>query len=129
MVETRFRLVGLIEWVIAAGSVVGLLAVGLAVFGDVRAVRPVMPVIAGAATVPIVPAGVRSGSVSVPLLVLPDGKSLAVGAPVATLDSLGTGESAFERTPAGQRETRAYRYAGMEFVVVVADDKIVAIFK
>ena len=129
MVETRFRLVGLIEWVIAAGSVAGLLVVGAAIFGDFRSVRPVIPVIAGAAAVPIVPAGVRSGSVSVPLLVLPDGKSLAVGAPTSSLDPLGTVESAFERTTAGQRETRAYRYAGMEFVVVIADDKIVAIFR
>jgi hypothetical protein len=130
MVEgTRFRLVGLIEWVIAAGFVVGLLAVGAAVLGDFRAVRPVVPVIAGASVAPVVPASVRSGSVSVPLLVLPDGKTLTTGAPTASLDALGHGETAFERTTAGQRETRAYRYAGMEFVVVIADDKIVAIFR
>lgn len=129
MVETRFRLVGVIEWLIAAGSVVGLLAVGASVVGDFRTVRPVIPVIAGAAAPTLAPATIRSGSVSVPLLVLADGKSLAVGAPAAALAPLGAAVSTYERIGVRQRETRAYHYAGLEFVVVIADDTIVAIFR
>lgn len=133
MVEgTRFRLVGLIEWLLAAGCVVGLLAIGAAVSGEFRGVRPIIPVFAGAAQPQIVPADVRSGAVSVPLLTMPDGKTLAVGAPASTLDDLGpkaTSRVGFERLDIGQRETRTYRYSGMEFIVVVADDTIVAIFR
>lgn len=133
MVEgTRFRLVGLLEWLLAAGCVVGLLAVGAVISGEFRNVRPIVPVLAGAAQPQIIPADIRPGAVSVPLLTMPDGKTLAVGAPASTLDALGPKASSrvgFERLDIGQRETRTYRYSGIEFIVVVADDKIVAIFK
>jgi hypothetical protein len=134
MVEkTRFRLAGLVEWVIAAGAVIGLLAAGAAVYGDFRTVRPVVRVIAGSASRPIVPAGIRPGAVYVPLLVLPDGKTVNVDAPASTLSALGAealvAPAAFERTDEGPRESRSYRYAGMEFVVVLAEDKIVSIFR
>jgi len=134
MVEkTRFRLAGLVEWAIAAGAVVGLLAAGAVVYGDFRTVRPVVRVIAGAISHPAVPAGIRPGAVSVPLLVLPDGKTVNVGALASSLDVLGLGALvapiAFERTDEGQRESRSYRYAGMDFVVVIAEDKIVSIFR
>ena len=134
MVEvTRFRLVGLVEWAIAAGAVAGLLAVGAVIYGDLRTVKPVVRVIAGAAARPVIPAGIRSGAVSVPLLVLPDNLTLRVGAAASSLDVLGaaalTAPVAFERTDEGQRESRSYRYAGMDFVVVVAADKIVSIFR
>jgi len=133
MVEgTRFRLVGLIEWLLAAGCVVGLVAVGAVVSREFRGVRPIVPVLAGAAQPQIVPADVRPGAVSVPMLTMPDGKTVAVGAPASTLDALGPKAASrvgFERLAIGQRETRTYRYSGVEFIVVIADDKIVAIFK
>src|SRR6476469_936570 len=89
MVEkTRLRLVGLVEWAIAAGAVIGLLAAGAVVYGDFRTVRPVVRVIAGSASHPIVPAGVRPGAVSVPLLVLPDGQTVKVGALASSLNRL-----------------------------------------
>jgi hypothetical protein len=56
-----------------------------------------------------------------------------VGASAASLNSLGVealvAPAAFERTDEGQHETRSYRYSGMDFVVVIADDKIVSIFR
>jgi len=128
----RFRLVGLIEWLLAAVCVVVLLAVGAGVAGEFRSVRPVIPVIAGAAQLQIVPADLRPGAVAVPMLTMPDGKTITLGAPAASLAVLGPGavsHAAFERGDAGQRESRTYHYAGMEFVVVTADDKIVAIFR
>ena len=77
MVEvTRFRLVGLVEWAIAAGAVAGVLGVGGAIYGDFSTVKPVVRVLAGAAARPVIPAGIRSGAVSVPLLVLPDNSTL-----------------------------------------------------
>ncbi len=56
-----------------------------------------------------------------------------VGAPSSSLDVLGlealVAPIAFERTDNGQRESRSYRYAGMDFVVVIAEDKIVSLFR
>jgi len=134
MVEvTRFRLIGLVEWAIAAGAVAGLLGTGAVIYGDLRTVKPVVRVIAGAAPTPVTPAGLRSGAVSVPLLVLPDNSTLRVGAPASSLDALGAAALAapvaFERTDEGQWESRTYRYEGMDFVVVVEADRIVSIFR
>jgi hypothetical protein len=133
MEGTRFRLVGLLEWAIAAAAVVGLLAVGSVVFDDFRSVRPVVPVIAGAARSAVFPALARPGAVSVPMLVLPDGRTLTVGDAESTLDFLGpraqSAPAAFERFDSGQRELRTYRYSGMDFMVVTVADKIVAIFR
>lgn len=133
MVEvTRFRLIGLVEWAIAAGAVAGLVGTGAVIYGDLRTVRPVVRVIAGAAPIPITPAGLKSGAVSVPLLVLPDNSTLRVGAPASSLETLVAALAApvaFERTDEGQRESRTYRYEGMDFVVVVAADRIVSIFR
>jgi hypothetical protein len=134
MVEgTRFQLVGLLEWLIAAAAVVGLLAVGNVVSRDFRSVRPVVPVIAGAARSALFSALARPGAVSVPILVLPDGRTLAVGDPESALEFLGaraeSAPAAFERLDSGQRELRTYQYAGMDFMVVTVADKIVAIFR
>jgi hypothetical protein len=134
MVEvTRVRLVGLVEWAIAASAVAGVLGAGAVIYGDLRSVKPVVRAIAGAAARPVIPAGLRSGAVSVPLLVLPDNSTLKVGAPASALEVLGAAALAapvaFERTDEGPRESRSYRYAGMDFVVVVAADKIVSIFR
>jgi len=134
MVEgTRFQLVGLLEWVIAAALVVAMLAVGSVVSRDFRSVRPVVPVIAGAARSAVFPALARPGAVAVPMLVLPDGRTIKVGDPESALEFLGTraesAPAAFERFDSGQRELRTYQYSGMDFMVVTVADKIVAIFR
>jgi hypothetical protein len=133
MVEgTRFRLVGLVEWLLAAGLVIGLLALGAVASGEFQRVRPVVPVIAGAARAQVVPAGIHSGAVSVPMLVLPDGRTLLVGDPassVAILKSQPASPVTLEHGATGQQASRTYHIAGMEFVVVTADDRIVAIFR
>src|SRR3954470_11255705 len=133
MVEgTRFRLVGLVEWLLAAGVVIGLLAGGAVATGEFQRVRPVVPVIAGAARPQIVPAGLHAGAVSVPMLALPDGRTLLVGDPASRLAVLNSKPAApvtLERSDTGQHESRTYHIAGMEFVVVTADDRIIAIFR
>jgi hypothetical protein len=133
MVEgTRFRLVRLVEWLLAAGVVLGLLAVGAVAAGEFQRVRPVVPVFAGAARPQIVPAGIHPGAVSIPMLVLPDGRTLLVGDPASSLDVLHSKPAApvsLARSDTGQYESRTYHIAGMEFVVVTADDRIAAIFR
>lgn len=133
MEGTRRRFVALVEWVAAAACVLAVLVAVDGVTRQLRIVRPVVAVIAEEAEAPIVPASMRPGAIAVPEVVLPDGKRLVRGEAAATLDILGphaqSGPSAFERQDGGQRESRVYRYAGLEFVVVIAEDKIVAIYR
>jgi hypothetical protein len=127
------RLTALVEWLAAAVCVAGaVLVLGGASHGF-RGVRPVEPVIAGAAPSPIIPAGLRPGSIAVPLVVLPDGKQLSVGSPVASLERLGPlaqdGPTVTEKAGAETTEARTYRYAGLQFVVVVEGQRIAAIYR
>jgi hypothetical protein len=129
----RPRLVGFVEWVAAAACVLGALVAGAGLYSEARHVRPVVNVIAEEAQAPIAPANLRPGAISVPELVLPDGKRLVRGESASTLEALGpraqSEPTAVERASTGQRESRTYRYAGMEFVVVTADQQIVAIYR
>ena len=133
MESVRLRLVGLVEWVAAAACVFVVLAVAAGVARELRGVEPIAPVRAAEAQAPIAPANLHAGAISVPELVLPDGKRLARGGPASVLAALGpraqTGLTATERLGDTQRESRTYRYAGMEFVVVTADDQILAIYR
>ena len=134
MIEgTRFRLVGLIEWLVAAGCVLAVLVAGAVLTGEFEHVRPIIPVLAGAATAPVAPANLRPGSILVPELVLPDGKRLQVHAAASTLAMLGpqaqSSTASWDRLDDTTREARTYRYAGLEFVVVTAHDEIVAIYR
>jgi hypothetical protein len=133
MEGTRLRLVGLVEWVAAAACVLGVLAVAAGVARELRSVQPIAPVKAAEAQPPLAPANLHPGAISVPELVLPDGKRLTRGGPASLLTALGqhaqTGLTAIERFGDTQRESRTYRYAGMEFVVVTAGDQILAIYR
>ena len=129
----RLRLVGLVEWAAAAACVLIALVVISTATREFRTVDPMMKVTAAEAQPPAAPANLRAGAISIPELVLPDGKRLTRGGPASTLAALGphaqNGPTAIERTGGGHRESRAYRYAGMDFVVVTADDQIIAIYR
>jgi hypothetical protein len=133
MEATRFRLVGLLEWLIAAACALVVLVGGAAMSGEFQRVRPVMPVIAGAVTAPVVPANVPPGAISIPELVLADGKVLTVGMPSSALGMLGplalAGPVTIDRIDSDERESRLCRYAGLEFVVVTVNGGIVAIYR
>ena len=133
MESIRFRFAGLVEWAAAAAVVLGVLVAIAGLAGEFRNVGPVVRVNAEGAQAPIAPANLRPGAISVPELVLPDGKRVTRGGPGSALTALGpraqTGPTAIERTATGQRESRTYRYAGMEFVVVTAGDQILAIYR
>ena len=133
MERTRLPLVGLFEWAAAAACVLAVLVAAAAVSREFRHVQPMVSVNAEGASAPMVPANLRPGAIAVSELVLPDGKRLRVGEPAAALDLLGpraqSAPTATERDDAGQRESRTYRYAGMEFVVVTRNDAIIAIYR
>jgi hypothetical protein len=129
----RLRLLDLVEWVAAAACVLAVLVAALSFSGEFRHVRAVVPVNAAAARTSIVPANLRPGAISVPELVLPDGKRITRGESSSTLAMLGaraqSEPTAIERDASGERESRTFRYAGMEFVVVTARGNIIAIYR
>jgi hypothetical protein len=133
MERTRVRFVALSEWLVAAACVAGAIAAAGVFAGEFRTVRPIVPVIAGAAPVAVAPPTLHPGAIVLPLLVLPDAKELSVGSPTSVLDALGPfaqdGPTVTEREGGKVRETRRYRYAGVEFVVVTSGDRIIALYR
>jgi len=136
MDATRRRLGSVMEWAPAAGFFVAGVMLVVALAADARSVRPVVPVLASSTALPQVPAIAPAGAVSLPLLLLPDGLELRLNSDAAVLGSLGrdaviTAETV-ERdtaTTAGERIARSYEYRGVSFVVVTANDRLVAIFR
>ncbi len=123
MEATRSRLGSLLEWLIAATVMVVVLAAGSIVVREVRNVRAITPVIAeeGSALEP--PAGIPPRSVSVPMLVLADGKELRVGARGSDVTALighaaQVGADAVDRVAGRERLTRFYTYVGSRFALV-----------
>ena len=143
MQATRMRYESVLEWALAAACIVGVLAVGSLVVREFRTVSAVMPVIAREAEPPArtiaTPAGVPSRAVSVPVLLLSDGKEVRVGETLTQIaERLGrqaeAGLQSIERALHGERLTRFYEYAGTQFVLVFepfedrGEPRIAAIF-
>jgi hypothetical protein len=119
------RFESILEWVLAAACLVGLLAVGSLAMREFRSVSAVLPVIAREAPARTVstPAGVPSRAVSVPVLLLADGKEVRVGETLSQIaQRLGreaeAGLQSIERAVYGERLTRFYEHAGVQFVLV-----------
>ena len=124
MEATRQRVRALIEWAVAVTFIAALLALGSLA---VREFRTVSALAAVAATdvipAPVSPAGVPPRAVSVPMLLLSDGKEVRVGETISAIaDHLGlqavAGKQAIERAVYGQRLTRFYDHVGTRFVLV-----------
>ena len=140
MKATRVRFESFIEWAVAAAFIVAILAAGSVAVREVRTVNAVTPVIAREARPdPPVPAGVPSRAVSVPMLLLTDGKAIRVGDSLSAIAlRLGrqaeVGTQSVERAPNGERLTRFYEHAGTRFVLVFepfqqdAEPRVVAIY-
>ena len=124
MEATRVRFASFIEWAVAAAFIVATVAIGSVVVREFRTVNAVTPVIAGEALpAPPVPAGVPSRAVSVPVLLLADGKIIRVGDSLSAIAlRLGrqaeVGMPSVERAPNGERLTRFYEHGGTRFVLV-----------
>jgi hypothetical protein len=109
------------EWVVAALFLVATVGVGSLVLRELRAAASTNT---PATTFPAVaPAGLQERAVSVPLLLLAEGKEIRVGDSserVATL--LGreaeTGAQRTDHGPLGERVTRFYDFSGTRFALV-----------
>ena len=125
MQARRVRYESILEWALAAAGIVAMLSLGSIVTRELQTVSAVMPVIAREAPAPAIaaPAGVPSRAVSVPVLLLSDGKEVRVGESLAQIaERLGrqaeAGLQSIERALHGERLTRSYEYAGTQFVLV-----------
>ena len=125
MEMTRVRFGSAIEWVLAAAIIAAALGIGSVVLRELRTVSAVMPV--SARETPLataaLPAGVPARAVSVPVLLLTDGKDVRVGDSVAAIATrLGreaeVGSQAVDRGRFGDRLTRFYEHGGTRFVLV-----------
>ena len=135
------RLGAIVEWAVAAGFILAMLAVGALVVGEFRTVSAVMPVIAREAPAPVppTPAGVPSRAVSVPVLLLTGGKEVRVGETISTIASRLNAATEWstptiERAPNGERTTHFYTYTNTRFVLVFepfergAEPRVAAIY-
>jgi hypothetical protein len=125
MKATRTRFESFIEWAVAAAFIVALAGVASVVVREFRTMNAVTPVSARETIPPSAPpAGIPSRAVSVPILLLSDGKEIRVGDSFRNVAArLGrqaeVGPAMVERAPIGERQTRSYDYAGSQFILVV----------
>lgn len=125
MEATRVRFGSILEWLLAAAFVVGAATLVSMVFGEMR-VRAVVPVIAGEAPAHDVPAGVPPRSVSVPMLLLGNGRAVRLGDRASEVaDRLGDASQvlseSLDRSEMRERVTRVYNHLGTQFVLVFED--------
>jgi hypothetical protein len=124
MKATRTRFESFIEWAVAAAFIAAMLGVGSIVVREFRTVKAVTPVIARETVDPsLAPVGVPSRAVSVPILLLPDGKEVRVGDSLAAVasrfgDEAQVGSQMVDRASNGERLTRFYEHAGTQFILV-----------
>jgi len=117
----RARLGSAIEWLIAAAFLLATVAVATLIVRELRtapraAASPVEPAAS-------LPAGVPTRAISVPVLLLLDGKEVRVGQSVDEVSrqlgrSSEVGRQLADRGALGERLTRFYEHNGTRFVLV-----------
>lgn len=121
---TRVRFGSAVEWIIAAGFFIATVLVGSLIVRELRTATPAAaPARESAATPAALPAGIPARAISVPVLLLLDGKEIRVGDSVDRIVSLlgrgaEVGSQVVERGPIGERVTRFYELGGTRFVLV-----------
>jgi hypothetical protein len=111
-----------VEWIVAAAFLIATVVVGSLLVRELRTVRAVSAAPAAQAEPAAKPTVVPHDAVSVPVLLLLDGRQLRVGQPAAEVETLlGTAARRSEqadRGALGPRLTRFYDYGGTRFVLV-----------
>jgi hypothetical protein len=119
----RARVGSAVEWVVAALFLTATLAVASLVLRELRAAASVSSPSGTPAFSAGAPAGLPERAVSVPLLLLAEGKEVRVGHTAQRVASvLGreaeTGAQRTDRGPLGERITRFYDFSGTRFALV-----------
>lgn len=139
MEATRLRFGSILEWALAAAVVSGAAMLISVAVGELRQIRPVVPVVAGDAPVADMPDGVPPRSVSVPMLLLGNGREIRIGDRAAEVaarlgDVPQVLSESLDRSDIRDRVTRFYNHLGTQFVLVFedvgrnADLKVAAIY-
>lgn len=118
----RVRLGSALEWLIAAAFLLATVAVATLIVRELRTA----PRAAGSLTTPAavsLPAGIPSRAISVPVLLLLDGKEVRVGQTVDHVSrvlgrSAEVGRQLADRGALGERLTRFYEHNRTRFVLV-----------
>jgi hypothetical protein len=138
METIRLRLSALLEWLIAAAIIAGVVAmtaVAVPQFRAHRAVR-ILPVVDARPASTAVP----PRAVSVPMLLFVDGRAVHLGDPLSEIArrigaGAQVGEEAVERVAGRERLTRFYEYIGTRFALVFesvdgrSDPRVIGIYK
>jgi hypothetical protein len=111
------------EWVVAAAFLLATAAVAWLIVSEMRAVRtPSRPRPETESAPATEPATVPAGAISVPVLILLDGREVRVGDPLRKVtDHLGAGtdlESGAGKSRFGKRLTKAFEQGSTRFVLV-----------
>jgi hypothetical protein len=121
MRATRTRIASVVEWLIAAVVVTGVAAAGSVTVREARTVRALTPVSAAEPAASEPPSDIPSRTVSLPVLLLADGKAIRVGDSlpevlkrVGVAAQVGSGPGASSE---GERFTRFYSYIGSRFAL------------
>lgn len=120
----RVRLGAAVEWLVAAAFLLATLGVASLIIRELRVQPAVAPAqAAAAAPAAALPAAIPARAISVPVLLLLDGRQVKVG---DTLDGVAqvlgrsaeVGTQVVDRGALGERLTRFYEYQGTKFLLV-----------
>lgn len=139
MEATRVRFGSFLEWVLAAAFMAAALALGSVAFHELRTVRAVTPVLAVEPEPYPTPESIPPRAVSVPMLLLQDGREIRVGDTASDVAArLGSAAQVVSESLDGsafrQRITRFYRDLEVQFVLVFesldreAEPRVAAIY-
>lgn len=118
----RPRLAPALEWLIAAAFLLATLAVASLIVQELRAARAVAP-LQRAPEPAVMPLSIPTRAISVPVLLLLDGKQLRVGDTLEQVSGLlgrsaEVGSQDVSRGALGERLIRHYDHAGTRFILV-----------
>jgi len=119
--RTRLHLGPAVEWVVAIVFLLSTLGVASLILRELRTAPPAQPIAAAPTTA--LPAAVPQRAVSVPSLMLLDGRQIRVGDTLARVDEIASwpaagGRQVIDRGALGERMTRFYERQGTSFVLV-----------
>lgn len=118
----RSRIGAALEWLVAAAFLAATVVVGSLIVGALARLERSRPAVAAPAPVPT-PPGIPAGAISVPMLLLFDGRAIRLGDPVSRVATLlgraaETGADEVHQGSLGDRRTRFYELAGTHFILV-----------
>jgi hypothetical protein len=124
MDASRVRLGSLFDWIVAGVFLAATCAVGVLIVSELRSVGRQAPTPTEKREFPaVLPASVPARAISVPVLMLLDGKQIRQGDSLDQVTALlgresEVGTQTIDQGPLGERLVRSYEHAGTRFILV-----------